>query len=343
MDVGPTVNEGTEGTDRTVGAPAESPGYFGDVNFGLIIVLVVMIIVIAVVGVKNRPPSTAPPTIPRDMAIKYQGASLYPKVTLTRGRDNGAVLTLWDISSGGTSVNPDQPAGTRLIAPYPGGPSKPVAWEIEIDNPSGARLCSPRYFADTSVGLSEPTPSLAIGSVAPPPPMTGHGVPAREFIWPKTSNDWLFVRLCWRSDGPLKIDGAYLSAQLPNMTWNSTTRVPASPQLTEYLNPGGSGTSTYSIQANPNPITTNSSWSWFSSNRPAPDTGGRAFDLGSVIFSAVNVATTQKENQNVFLSGVLLGIAGGALISVVTELAKPLAVWQKRQKRRRREPEHQPV
>jgi hypothetical protein len=55
MDVGPTVNEGPEVIYQTVTAPDESPGYFSDVNFGLIIVLTVMILIIAVVCVNLRP------------------------------------------------------------------------------------------------------------------------------------------------------------------------------------------------------------------------------------------------------------------------------------------------
>ena len=67
------------------------------------------------------------------------------------------------------------------------------------------------------------------------------------------------------------------------------------------------------------------SWTWHRDEAPAPGdaadaAAGARFD--PIAFSAVNVAETQQENVRAFFAGVLLGIAGGAVIGVIVELVK---------------------
>jgi hypothetical protein len=77
----------------------------------------------------------------------------------------------------------------------------------------------------------------------------------------------------------------------------------------------GADTADYSIQSPVTPQKTNpTSWAW-----------AQAASAQSIHLSAIDVTTSQYENHQAFLSGIALGIAGGALITILQELVAPFS------------------
>ena len=64
---------------------------------------------------------------------------------------------------------------------------------------------------------------------------------------------------------------------------------------------------------------TSGGWQWSSAARPAvPDV------------SAVNTGETQHDSYDAFLSGIVFGVAGGALVALILELVAPFRSRQER-------------
>jgi len=99
----------------------------------------------------------------------------------------------------------------------------------------------------------------------------------------------------------------------------------ASIPMTATLTPRAGDTGQFSLQATTGPsVTGTRSWAWHLDATASASTSGAQpsgrFD--PIAFSAASVAETQQENVRAFLSGVLLGIAGGAVITLIAELIK---------------------
>ena len=100
---------------------------------------------------------------------------------------------------------------------------------------------------------------------------------------------------------------------------------PASIPMVTTLLPAAGDVGQFSLQATIGPsVTDQRSWTW---RREAPAiTPANALqpvaNYDPIAFSGVNVSETQQENVRAFLAGVLLGIAGGAVITLIAELVK---------------------
>lgn len=133
-----------------------------------------------------------------------------------------------------------------------------------------------------------------------------------------------YVRLCWSSNGPVSLNGAYLNARFPNVFVFGSTR--DGQGIERHLDLGEPNAADYVIQSLQQPTSvTDGGWQW------VPRTA-----LDAVLnFTAVNTSETQHDTYNAFLSGILFGVAGGALVSLVVELVAP---FRSRQERRAAEP-----
>ena len=137
------------------------------------------------------------------------------------------------------------------------------------------------------------------------------------------------INLCWTRDWPLAFDGEYASASLPTVsvgaTGNSAVTFAVTRSLyfdnpTQFAQPV---TAQYSLQAGSLPTSTDPlGWHW------SADQGG------PIQVTALNIPQSQHEAYLGFLSGVLFGIAGGALIAFFQEALEPVRPLRKGHARR---------
>ncbi len=85
-------------------------------------------------------------------------------------------------------------------------------------------------------------------------------------------------------------------------------------------------TADYTIQSLQQPkVVMSDSWQW-PADKTLPE---------PLAFAAVNTSETQHDTYDAFLSGIMFGVAGGALVSLIVELVAP---FRSRQERRTAEP-----
>jgi hypothetical protein len=126
------------------------------------------------------------------------------------------------------------------------------------------------------------------------------------------------VVVCWTANAPIEQRAQYLSATVPLVAIDNLVDPGANGEIDADIQPYY-GTSDYAVQAGIPPDTTNfERWEW---------RNVKGIDLA---LTAVDVAENQADTYHGFLSGIFLGIAGGALIGLITELLEP-ARWNRRQ------------
>jgi hypothetical protein len=186
-----------------------------------------------------------------------------------------------------------------------GGP-----WTVEIDNIGAGRVCTPHgeYVSNGGSTVTRLSPQKVSHPAVQA--FVGDGpLPYRTVV---QSTDFMYVKLCWSRSAPVNLNGSYLSAQFPTVT-SSNSAVLA---VTRTLSPDAAETADFVIQSQVQPTSsTLDSWQWSVQVPPAD----------SIRLSAVNISGTQHDTYRAFLSGIVFGIAGGALISLVTELVAPLS------------------
>jgi hypothetical protein len=135
---------------------------------------------------------------------------------------------------------------------------------------------------------------------------------------------YFFVRLCWPSDGPVALNGAYLNARFPPTEVFAKTNDSEKVAYQLTLGSSDANTADFNVQSLQHPTTsTDTAWLW------------KAGSFGSLIaqaltFTGVNTSETQHDSYNAFLSGIIFGVAGGALVSLIAELVAPLRLRRER-------------
>jgi hypothetical protein len=267
--------------------------YIGRVHLEVLAILLPVSVILVALGWSMRPQSTGFPAVPQNVLVTLNASGINGgSEVLHRTADNGAVLDV--------TADPASSAGD---------------WTVGIDNLDGARLCTPSELPDNV------TPGLAVSGrptrVAPQHLTslgTSLGVPRYEV----KSKGPMFVSLCWSSDGPVNLNGSYLSAQFPDVDAhsNSQNRYVEVP-LTLALYADSGNTADYAIQSRSTPTTFSAdSWQWSVKTTTAS---------ALLRFSATNTSTSQHQQFTGFLSGIALGLAGGALIAILLELVGPLS------------------
>ena len=128
---------------------------------------------------------------------------------------------------------------------------------------------------------------------------------------PETSGQpFLAIRLCWGSDAPLIMNGSYLSAALsPILTGPGQQGT-----VTRSLVLSGTSLSSYSLAGGIAPTeVTARSWVWTDDISSRFQSQART----EIPIVASSLPGMQQDNQDIFLSGIFFGIAGGAAVSVV--------------------------
>jgi hypothetical protein len=255
--------------------------------------LAVLTVGLALLGWSLRPASGGYPVVTSPMAIFAPalgpGAVSEDFTEALTSQGNGAVMTL---TYSTPFVNLERKGGWSLYA---------------FDPTPGWRVCTPSHvsFREATVLVEALLPRQR---VIPEPGITGtEGPGSTEFEI--ASSGPLFVKLCWSNDGPVESNGSYLSAYFVPVS-NARMRV----NLTRQLNLGMGSTAGYSIQSAVQPSSeTSKGWQWSS---------GTPSNVGIAV-STVNTSETQHDTYLAFLSGIVFGIAGGALVALIQELVAP--------------------
>ncbi len=144
------------------------------------------------------------------------------------------------------------------------------------------------------------------------------------------------INLCWNRHAPIAFDGQYAAAAIPSVDILSFGNHRASLTVTQSLyfaNPLESTqsiTPEYALQAGPLPTGTDSfGWHW-SSNQS-----------NLIQLTAISITRSQHESYLGFVSGVMFGIAAGALVAFLQETVGP--VRRRRIERRTRADEEAPT
>jgi len=124
---------------------------------------------------------------------------------------------------------------------------------------------------------------------------------------------FLVIRLCWDNGAPLVTSGSYLSAALSPIL----AKPGQSGTVTRSLVLGGTSLSSYSLAGGIAPTeVTARSWIWTDNLSSRFQSQARA----EIPIIASSLPGIQRDNRDVFLSGIFFGIAGGAAVSIVPAL-----------------------
>jgi hypothetical protein len=317
--------------------------YLEELHVALVVALVVICIVLGIVGWKLHPDSNGFQPVPQDLRILMAGSGFGATETVTQSGDDGAVLKVTAIYSTGAVPLVDSASYTILSGPqaagaaatekgpvvtFDGKPLPSTEWGFIVLNPGMARPCAAhaRYqFGTVAFPMQRPTPALVV------PPL-----PTQTSVGNTLPPPGLCVR--WGADSPFSLSGPYLSARFPPLRGVSSaipfTQIPQVGDLgvaavTRTLSlEAGNNTANFAIQTDPHPtVSAPTSWTWVIKDAPQ-----------MIQVAATNSSASQHENNDAFYSGVLFGVVGGALISLITELVVPLRHRHLRRRRPRLTP-----
>lgn len=322
--------------------PADTPerakptarSYLDDVHLPLLAVLVVMSIIIGAIGFALRPGTDKPPVVPNTdltLDVYQQGApgasSADPKRLMVEEtmeqRDPSTVLVQLDVFAVFAAAGPVtwNLLGPRSSSqPYPCPDPYDYLGTAEPDPVNsrdgqltiGGQAVTQAEIGDFTGHTSQKNASNVLGlyglaSVV----RAGSLAPIAE------------VDLCWTSDRPMAFDGEFASASLPGIEAPSSgngsdlpldlTRNLYFDNYQENLQPV---TAEYSLQAGMLPTSTDPvGWHWAAGQ-----------SNGSVQLTATNIQVSQHEAYLGFVSGVLFGVVGGALVLILQELLEPIRI-----------------
>jgi hypothetical protein len=289
--------------------------YFNRLHLVLVAVLTVLTLALGLLGWALRPASGGFPSLESNMLVLLGstvpgGAHPYVTQSLTRVSGGGTLLLQGDLEA-----------------------SPSVQWSVDLFHlDSGWRLCTPSAVIFGGGAISELKLSPQHVNLKP---KFATDVPGFEKPVEVDGAGPFYLKLCWSVGGPVQANGAYLSSRFipvydssAPVGLNQATPVyvsSASVSLTRELNLGVGTTADYSIQSVQPSSDYGGGWQW--SGRPP---AGAALAV-----SAVNASETQHDSYKAFLSGIVFGVAGGALVSLIMELVSP---FRSRQERRQAEP-----
>jgi hypothetical protein len=316
-------------------AESERRSYIDDVHLPLLAVLVVLSVILGAVGFALRPGTDEPPVVPNTdltLYIYQQDGTGTPSDDPTRlmvdetmeQRDPSTVLVQLDVfavfkAAGPVTWNLLGPRSSAQPYPCPDpydylGTAEPdpvntINGQVTI----GDQAVTQAELGDFTGHTSQKNASDVLGlyGLAPGAVQAGRLAPIAD------------VDLCWKSNRPMAFDGEFASASMPGIQAPSSgsdsdlaldlTRNLYFDNYQEDLQPI---TAKYSLQAGTLPTSTNPyGWRW------AAGQGN-----GSVQLTATNIQVSQHEAYLGFLSGVLFGVVGGAVVLILQELLEPIRI-----------------
>lgn len=307
------------------------PGYLSDLQTVLVAALVLVCAVCGAVAWHLHPQSNGFRAIPQGLRIVTAGSQYQLIEALTPTASGGATLVINEPTSTGDG-NPLDATGYQLEPDVPGGAISagmgPIAkldgaaitnqsWDYMVLNPGPARPCN-ASSSDYRQGM---VTLPWYGAAVPAFVVRVHRPRALVANGPLT-----VICLRWSAASPVQANGAYLSARFPPV---HGIRVAEQTAFAEFDSPGDQATGSvtrvlhltdavtqnFNIQSDPLPTVTNEqSWTWINRNVPQ-----------AIQVAAINSSDLQHENNNALYAGVLFGVAGAALIALITELIGPFS------------------
>lgn len=311
-------------------AEPEGRSYLAAIHLPLLAVLAVLCIVAGSVGFALRPGTDEPPVVPNSGFTLYLDHANAPSQVIVDEtmiqQDPSTVMVQVDVFA---KLSTAGPVGWELLGarssaqPYPCpdpyayfGTAEPDPVNAQGELTIGGQPVTSTPISDFTGHTSDRTAAnvLGISGQSPSSNQAGGLVPVAE------------VDLCWTSDRPMAFDGEFAAASLPGVSTylkNGASPIPVSLTRSLYFdNPHEDQqpvTAEYSLQAGTLPTSTDpNGWHW------AADRGD-----GTVQLTATNLQESQHEAYLGFVSGVLFGVVGGALVLILQELLEPIRPWRR--------------
>jgi hypothetical protein len=313
-----------ESTAQSTPRPPNS--YLSRLNVPLVAALLLLTFAIGGVGYHLRPGTDSPPSVssPRlqiyiDPENGEEGLlasstilveeTLFVKDANTvqlqvdiSARPSPAQRLSWQLLTDVADSNPRQcPSPYKYV-----GQSQPNPYQIT----NGAPTLAGQPLTDTTVADFTGRPVSGVANDTLGLKGESPGVEAGADTVPVAQVD-----LCWDSQRPIGTDGEYTSVALPETGVDSLSRGALNAHVTRnlyFVSPIARPTpltAQYSLQAGSLPTSTDSlGWHW--------DNSGE----GLIELTALSIPQSQHEAFLGFLSGALLGVSGGALISLIQVL-----------------------
>lgn len=186
-------------------------------------------------------------------------------------------------------------------------------WTLVVDNIGSGRLCTPSSDTNKTSNVGGESVRNVPQHVIRTPPKVGYLTNGRHRPIGLAGRGEFLVRICWPSGGPVALNGAYLSARFPLVVVEDLRDAYA---VAHQLDSAPLDTADYAVQSLQQPTKVAPlDWYW------APNSHVGLLD--TLIFTAVDTSATQHDSYQAFLSGIVFGVAGGALVALVQELVAP--------------------
>ena len=291
-------------TDAAPGGPVAPVGkdqqrperqpYWQQVHIELITVLAVAVIALSVLGVLWLPQQNGFQSVPEDLSVDIRATGVTGVTeTLARTPEGGSTLTL---------EQNDVPAGTPVGGDV--GAEARQHWVVSVRHFGRGHVCTEPEVDGAAFSYSIP-----VAKVTHPSYIQYDPSEPLSLTW-VTGTSVLLVELCWNSGGPVKLNGAYLSAWFPPEIDFWPVAPDGAPlqrpgrevtNISRALEPNAGDTANFVVQSQVPPDTSSATgWQW--SAKVGATTPLRV--------SAVNTSTTQHATYLSFLSGIAFGIAG---------------------------------
>jgi hypothetical protein len=311
--------------------PSPFQEYLSQLHLPLLVVLVFLCVILGAIGFGLRPGTDEPPAVSD------------PQITLYVFQQKSATAMSIDPTLVSVDETMIQENSSTVLVQIDLFASFVRADQARWNLLTGASQSQPYSCPDpyNYLGTARPNPvsfqnaQVTIGGQPAPPAVIANFVGHRET---RTASNVLGlqgrspgavpanvlapiaeVNLCWTRDLPMAVDGEFTSAALPIVVAvpeeNSSVRLDVTRSL-YFENPAQRHqpiTAEYALQAGTLPDSTDPfGWHWSSSQG------------GLVQVTAENIPISQHEAYLGFVSGVLFGIVGGAIVLVLQEILEPI-------------------
>ena len=307
--------------------PAARGGYFEELHVVLVVALVVICVTLGIVGWKLHPDSNGFQPVPQGIRILIAGSGFAATQTLTQAGNEGATLKVTAMYTEGVVPLVDSAAYTLLSGPQAAGAASTersgghVRRQAAAQHPLGVHRLEPGFGAAVCGAFEVPTRHGRLSNAVAHTRHRRAPLPTETSVGDTVPPPGLCLH--WDTGAPVSLSGPYLSVRFPPLRGidrDPFTEIPQDGDLgvatvTRTLSlEEGNNTANFAIQTDPHPtIAAPTSWTWVVKDTPQV-----------IQVAATNSSAAQHENNDAFYSGVLFGVVGGALISLITELVVPL-------------------
>jgi hypothetical protein len=298
---------------------------------GLIAALAVITIAFAVAGWVLKPSSTTPPPVPTQAQTPEVRLSILSSGVVTGRGPN--VPAFPDRITLDTTIIQESESSTRLrisaSASLPGDAlGAEITWRADVAHFTGFQ-CPPAPPKPTVVPLRETKVRPIPRKLADDPAFLGlkgwtTGLKP-EVSTVENEEPFGTLELCWHHAGPLTVEDPYLSAAFPSipvfLDRPSGDTTPTAMTLTRTLQLAAHRNTTYTLQVGSNALLAADEWVWSSEGDAGSATVANSYRLP---VTAVDLREIQRDDQRIFVSGILWGIAGAALVALFVEVVGPM-------------------